>query len=59
MELTDSVIVSFDCTHGRDKSVLVVGHKTRGEAIAIVNAFQGREAEELWRKLTYMEDKKS
>ena len=59
MQLTDSVIVSFDCSNGMDKSVLVVGHKTQGEVVKIINAFQGKEAEDLWRRLTYREDKKN
>lgn len=58
MQLTDSVIVSFDCSNGLDKCVLAVGHKTPGEVIQIVNAFAGKEAADLWRKLTYKEDKR-
>ena len=47
-----SIIVGYDCTNGRDKSVLIVGEKKKGLAVDIINAFQGLEAEELWLKLT-------
>ena len=48
---TDTILVSFDYTHGVDKSVLIVGRKAKGEAVDIINAFQGNEAEELYQKL--------
>jgi hypothetical protein len=57
MKTTDSVIVAFDFTNGVDKSVLCVGHKVPGGAVDIINAFQGKEAEELWKKLTVKEEK--
>lgn len=49
---TDSCIVAFDCTNGKDNTVLIVGKKKEGMDVDIINAFQGEEAIELWSKLT-------
>lgn len=49
---TETLLVGFDYTHGKDKSVLIVGKKTAGVAVEIINAFQGKEAEELYKMLT-------
>ena len=48
---TETLLVGFDYTHGKDKSVLIVGKKTAGVAVEIINAFQGQEAEELYQRL--------
>lgn len=54
MRVTDSILVSvdFDLKGNPDTAVLIVGKKKKGEAIDIVNAFQGEEAMKLYRKLT-------
>ena len=52
MKTTDSVIVSYDFTNGTDKSLLLVGKKNPRQAVEVINAFSGKEAEELWLKLT-------
>lgn len=52
-----SILVAYDNTNGVDKSVLVVGKKNPGQAVDIINAFQGKEADELWQKLTVKEEK--
>lgn len=54
MRVTDSILVSvdFDLPEGPDTAVLIVGKKKKGEAVDILNAFQGEEAIELWNKLT-------
>ena len=52
MKTTDSILVGFDDTDGKDKCVLIVGRKTQGKSVDIINAFQGKEARELWKKLT-------
>ena len=52
MKTTDSILVGFDDTDGKDKCVLIVGRKTQGKAVDIINAFQEKEARELWKKLT-------
>lgn len=46
-----TLLVSFDLTHGPENRLCIVGKKD-GEGLTIVNAFQGDEAEELFRKLT-------
>lgn len=52
MKLTDSLLISIDFTHGKDNTVMIVGRKPVGQPVNIVNAFQGEEAIELWKKLT-------
>ena len=54
MRVTDSMLVSvdFDLEGEPDTAVLVVGKKNKGRAIDILNAFQGEEAIELYKKLT-------
>lgn len=49
---TDTILVSYDFTHGKDESVLIVGTKRPNQSVEIINAFQGEEAEELYKKLT-------
>lgn len=51
MKTTDTVLVCFDYTRGKDKGILIVGRKNPRRAIDIINAFQGEEAEELYNKL--------
>lgn len=51
MKSSGSVIVSWDFSNGKDVGVLVVGRQQNGK-VDIVNAFQGKEAEELYLKLT-------
>lgn len=50
MELNGSLIISWDFTHGRDKDILLVGKQKNG-VVEVINAFQGIEAFELWKKL--------
>lgn len=49
MDVTDSVIVAYD--RKGDNAILIVGKKNPKQDVAIVNAFQGDEATELWKKL--------
>lgn len=51
MKSTDSVIVSWDLSHGKDVGILLVGKQVNGR-VEIINAFLGEEAYELYRKLT-------
>lgn len=48
---SDTFLVSFDYTHG-DIPVLIVGRRGTEKEIDIINAFQGDEARELYKKLT-------
>lgn len=50
MKSNDSVIVSWDLSNGQDMSILLVGRVENGVP-KIINAFQGKEAEELMEKL--------
>lgn len=50
MKAAESVIVSVDFSHGVDKGILLVGRQKKG-VVTIINAFQGEEAEELYKKL--------
>jgi hypothetical protein len=56
MSTAGSVIVAFDHKDG-DKAILLVGKKNPKQDVAIINAFQGEEAIELWKKLTTKEEK--
>lgn len=51
MRNSDSFLIGFDCAHGEDKAVLIVGRKEPNESLKIVNAFQGEQAVELYKKL--------
>ena len=48
--LTDAVICSIDFE--ADHGVLIVGRQNKKGGIDIINAFQGKEAMELYEKLT-------
>ena len=52
LETTSSLIIGYDHTHGEDKAVLIVGEKKKGQNVDIINAFAGKEANDLWAKLT-------
>lgn len=54
---TEIRIVAFDCSNGKDETVLTIGKKRSGmgadiarnaDALEIVNQYQGEEAIELW-----------
>ena len=57
-EVAKSVIVSYSCGDDKDNAVLIVGEKCPYMDVAIVNAFQGAEANELWQKLTVRKEEK-
>lgn len=50
--ITDTILVSIDLSRNNENAVLVVGRKKPREAVDIVNAFEGEEALELYKKLT-------
>ena len=52
MRTTSSIIVSYDVSENGDETILLVGKKNPNETIKIINAFQGEEAKDLWKKLT-------
>ena len=49
---SDSVIISWDFSKGVDTGVLLIGKQKPGKNIEIINAFMGKEAEDLMKKLT-------
>lgn len=52
MEKTsDSLIIGFDSSAGKDGTVLIVGRKKPREAVDVINAFDGEEALKLYKKL--------
>ena len=51
MKSSGSVIVSWDFSNGKDVGVLIVGEQKNGK-VNIINAFQGQEAKDLYKKLT-------
>lgn len=53
----DTLLVSVDFSRGDDIGVLIVGRKHPNQAVSIVNAFQGEEAVELYKKLITKEKK--
>lgn len=52
-----AVIVSWDFSKGEDVGVLLVGKKAPGKDVDIINAFQGEEAEAMYRMLTTVKKK--
>lgn len=58
MNSAGSVIVSWDFSNGRDVSILLVGKQVNGH-VYVVNAFQGEEAVELYKKLTTVKKKEN
>lgn len=51
MYKSDTLLVSVDFTNGKDHSVLLVGRKFPNQSVEIVNAFQGEDAEKLYKML--------
>lgn len=51
MDVHESLIVGVSFTESNDSKVLIIGRQKHGR-MDIVNAFQGEEAEELYKKLT-------
>lgn len=49
--LTDTLLVSIDLKMDGDNAVLIVGRKRKGKSVEIVNAFQGKEASDLYNRL--------
>ena len=48
--LSDTLLVSISFSD-KDTGVLVIGRKRKNQSVEIVNAFQGEEALELYKKL--------
>ena len=53
MKSVDSIIVSFDS----ENTVMLVGRKVQKKDVEVINAFQGEEARELYRRLITVKEK--
>lgn len=58
MKENGSLIVSWDFSHGKDERILLVG-KQENQKVTIVNAFQGKDAIEIYEKLTTVKKKEN
>lgn len=56
--LSDTLLVSISFSD-KDTGVLVVGRKRQNQSIEIINAFQGEEALNLYKKLVTKKEQKS
>ena len=54
--LSDTLLVSINFSD-KDTGVLVVGRKRKNQSVEIINAFQGEEALELYKKLVTKKEK--
>lgn len=50
-KITGSLIIGYDIDSSTDNAILIVGRKRMNESTEIINAFQGKEAVELYEKL--------
>ena len=50
MNTSDTLLIGYDFSHGKDISVAIVGRRTKG-TIEIINALYGQKAEELYERL--------
>lgn len=57
LQTSGCFLVSFDFSNGRDHDVVIVGEKQRGKEVQIINAFRGKEAREIYEKLTTVRKK--
>lgn len=53
MVKAECFLVSVDFSKGEDVGVLIVGKKRPNESVEIVNAYQGEEALELYKRLIH------
>lgn len=56
LKVNECLLVSVDFTKGEDVGILLVGRQKNGK-IDIVNAFQGQEAANIYRKLIIIKNK--
>ena len=54
---TEVLLVNFDLTHGPDNRLCIVAKKD-GEALTVVNAFAGQQAEDIFKLLTVVKENK-
>lgn len=49
--MVDSILIGVDFSNNDDIGYLIVGRKRMNQSVEIINAFQGKEAKELYEKL--------
>lgn len=54
--MIDTILVSVDFANNDDTGVLIVGRKRMNQSVEVINAFQGKEAKELYKKLITKKD---
>ena len=54
--MVDSILVSVDFSNKNNTGVLIVGRKRMNQSVEIINAFQGEEAMDLYKKLIMKKD---
>lgn len=57
LKVNECLLVSVDFTKGEDIGVLIVGRQEKEGKINIVNAFQGQEAVDIYKKLITVKNK--
>ena len=55
--MIETLLVGYNNEHGKDRAVLIIGKKLPRGMVDIINAFQGEEATELYKKLTTKKEK--
>ncbi len=50
-KIVGSLIIGYDVAHSTDNAVLIVGKKEPNQSVKVINAFEGEEAYELYKKL--------
>ena len=55
--LSDSLLIGFDRETPTSDPVLIVGRKRMNESVDIINAFEGKEALNIYEKLTTVNKK--
>lgn len=50
LKVNECLLVSVDFTQGEDTGVLIVGRQKKGK-VDVINAFQGQEAIDIYKKL--------
>lgn len=55
--MCDVLLVGYDFSHGKDSTVLLVGRKKPNDSVDVINAFKGKEAEELYNRLKLKDER--
>ena len=59
LRVNECLLVSVDFTQGEDTGVLIVGRQEKEGKVNIVNAFQGQEAIDIYKKLITVKNKEN